>query len=420
MKKLTIAVIGCGNRGQCYTKLLLEQTEKFEIVALCDMNPGQIDLMHSLFGLPDVATFTDVDEFFAEKRADVLIISTQDRVHVPQAVRALRLGYDLLLEKPISDSREEVEELLKVQEETGRIVMVCHVLRYGPAYRKLDEILESGVLGKLYAIDASERVRYWHWAQAYVRGFAGKLENGHPTILAKCCHDLDLIQHYAGSQCDTLSSVGGLDFFLPENAPEDATDRCVDCPHMNTCPYSAKRIYVDLWHKAGKPDFLWPFYRAANCNPITEDKLYEGIREGEFGRCVFRCGSDNADHQFVQMTFKNGVKASMKMVYAGLPHRRITFYGTHGEVTFDGRENKVTLIPFGEETQVFDVSTLAEGGHAHGGGDAVLVSELYDMMVGNKQQVTSLQESVECHLIGIAAEESRKQGGKLISVHQDS
>ncbi|MBR5295333.1 MAG: Gfo/Idh/MocA family oxidoreductase, partial [Clostridia bacterium] len=347
-----------------------------------------------------------------------LVISTPDRVHVPQAVTAMRLGYDLLLEKPISDSREEINLLLKTQKETGKQVMVCHVLRFGPGYRKCKEILDSGVLGRLYAIDASERVVYWHWAQAYVRCIGALAETGHPTILAKCSHDLDLLQFYADSKCDTMSSFGELGFFKAENAPEGAAERCVDCQYIDTCPFSAKRIYIDLWHKKGEPEYLWPFYRACDKTPITEQGLYEGLKEKDVGRCAFRCPVDHADHQMLQMQFENGVKASLKMVFAARSGRRIVFYGTMGEMIVDEREDSITVMPFGGETEVFKIGALLEGGHAHGGGDAGIVEELYEMLSGKAKAITSLERSVECHLMGIAAEESRKDGGKTVKVHQ--
>lgn len=417
MKIINVAVIGCGNRGKCYTELILKQPEKFKITAICDTSQTQLENMKSLYNF-EVEAFLKEEEFFEEKRADLLIISTPDRVHVRQAVMAMYLGYDLLLEKPISDSREELESLLKAQKETGKSVMVCHVLRYGAGYRKCKEVLDSGVLGKLYSIDATERVVYWHWAQAYVRGIWANLEKSHPAILAKCSHDLDLLQYYADSECDTLSSIGELGFFKRENAPEDSTERCIDCPHIDTCPYSAKKIYIEKWIEQGRPRFMWPFYRACATDPITEEGLYEGIRTGEFGRCAYKCTVDMVDHQFLQMQFKNGIKASHKMVFGAIHGRRIVFYGTLGEMIFDERDDSITVMPFGKESQVISIKSIIEGGHAHGGGDSKLVDELYGMLTYENEMVTSLNKSVECHLMGIAAEESRINGGKTVKVHR--
>ena len=113
-------------------------------------------------------------------------------------------------------------------------------------------------------------MRYWHQAQAYVRLQSEVNDIAHPTILAKCCHDLDYIQHYAGAKCETVSSIGGLSFFKRENAPDGAADRCLDCKHKDSCIYSAKRIYVGRWNDAGRPTFIWPFNKVSLQNTNTE------------------------------------------------------------------------------------------------------------------------------------------------------
>ena len=419
MKKYTVAVLGCGSRGCAYAEQIKQYREDFTFTALCDVNPEQIERIKRQIDTTDIMSFTDVEEFLEEKRADALIIATPDRDHVPQAVKAMKLGYDILLEKPISDSREEIEELLRVQQETGCKVIVCHVLRYAPGFQKCAEILNTGKLGKLYAIDASERVLYWHWAQAYVRGIGASIELGHPAILAKCSHDLDLIQSYAQSECDIISSVGGLDFFKSENAPQGATERCLDCPHQDICVYSAKKIYVDAWHKNGEPVYAYPFSKVSVLYPHTEERIREGLQNGEYGQCVFKCKVDKVDHQMVQMTFANGVKASLKMVYAAAAGRRLTFYCTYGELVFDERNETIEVRAFGEQPEIIQAGMLKEGGHAHGGGDHVLAMDFCDLVSGTKDCPTTLRESLECHLMGIAAEESRKDSGKLVEVHQD-
>ena len=417
-KQFSVAIIGCGSRGALFAELMLKMDGAYKISALCDICAEQIEKTKDLLSLRDTEDFTDVEGFFEKKRADVLVIASHDREHVPQALRALELGYDILLEKPISDSREELSALLEAQKKSGRTVIVCHELRYGKAYMKCEEILRSGILGRLYMIDASERPVYWHWAQSYVRGICASLELGFPAILAKCSHDLDLVQNFAGSECESVSSVGGLDFFKPENAPEGAADRCLDCKHVDTCPYSAKRIYIDMWHAAGEPEFIWPYNKVTLEIPNTERALTEGIRTGEYGRCAFKCPVEKVDNQMVQMTFKNGVKASLKMAYASEVGRRIVFYCTLGELVFDDRSRSIEVRRFGEPVEVIDTRKLTNGsGVGHGGGDKEIIRELYEILCGEKQPATSLRESIECHLMGIAAEESRALGGALVSVH---
>ncbi len=415
---IKIAVIGCGSRGHCYADLLLAQKDKFEAAALCDINPEQITKIKKLIDMGDIPVFLEPDDFFEEKRADLLIIATPDRFHVPQAVKALELGYDIVLEKPISDNREELDMLVETQEKTGGKVIICHELRYAPAFSKCKELLESGVVGKLSVIDASERVSYWHWTQAYVRGPGAYLETGHPALLAKCSHDLDLLHWYANSKCESVSSVGDLHFFKEENAPEGATDRCLDCPHMETCPYSAKEIYINRWHRDGEPEFVWPFNKVSIEVPLTEENIRKGLREGEFGRCAFKCNPEKVDRQLVQMSFENGVKASLKMVYASEAGRRISFYGTHGEIIMDERKDVISVLIYGKEPQYINISEINVGGWAHGGGDSIFMDSIYGILTGTEKPITSLDESVEAHLMGIAADESRILDGELAYVHK--
>ena len=167
-KKFKVAVLGCGSRGLTYSENMLRQSDKYEIVSLCDPNPAQIEKMKKVLFLKNAEEFLVPEEFFAKKRADLIVIASPDREHVPQALKALALGYDILLEKPISDSREELQSLVDAQEKYGGKIVICHVLRYAPAFVKCEELLAAGTIGRLYAIDANERVAYWHWARAYV------------------------------------------------------------------------------------------------------------------------------------------------------------------------------------------------------------------------------------------------------------
>lgn len=417
-KKFKVAVVGCGNRGLTYASEMFAKGDVYEIVALCDTNPKQLEKMKNVLPLKNVSEFNHPDEFFKEKRADIVIIASSDREHVPQALKALDLGYDILLEKPISDSREELRALVDAQKKYGGKIVVCHVLRYAPGFVKCEELLKSGVIGKLYAIDANENVVYWHWVQAYVRGPFANIELSHPAILAKCCHDLDILTSYADSECEAISSVGELGFFKPENAPEGAADRCFECKHKDVCPYSAKRIYIDAWHEKGEPEFAWPFNKVSLAKPMTEENLIEGIKTNDFGRCAFKQRVDVVDHQMVQMTFKNGIKATLKMVFAAERGRRITLYGTYGEIVLDERMDEIHVMPFGKEKQIIKISDLIEVDSGHGGGDAKIIDSLYEMLVSAEDGKTSLAKSVESHLMGIAAEESRKSGGVPVRVHE--
>lgn len=415
--KFTVAILGCGNRGGAtYGKLLSEQ-ENFTIAALCDRDGERLHYYGELFSVSAENRFLDEEVFFEKKRADLLVIATMDADHVRQAVKALSLGYDLLLEKPISDRREELEALLAAQKQYGGKVVVCHVLRYAPAFVKTAQLLKAGKIGKLVAIQALEQVAYWHQAHSFVRGNWRSREETAPMILAKCCHDLDLLQYYANSRAESISSVGDLTWFKPENAPEGAAKRCVDCKYADTCPYSAKRIYVDDWKKNGCQPNVWPHIQITSDYPLTEEKLYTAIREGAYGRCVYFCDNDVVDHQLTEITFENGVKATLTMTaFTAGSGRIMRFFGTLGEIVLNEEEDVVSFKPYGGVREDFRISELAKIDSGHGGGDQGLVDTLYQVLCGQEGE-TSLDRSVESHLMAICAEESRLKGGTLIRIH---
>ena len=413
-----VAILGVGARGgDAYGKLLNEDSERFDIVALCDLRKERLERFSQQFNVKPENCFTDEEEFFKEKRADLLLVTTQDKDHVRHAIKAFETGYDILLEKPVSDNKEECENLLKAQRKAGKKALVCHVLRYAPAFVKCKELIDAGEIGKLISINALERVAFWHQGHSYVRGHWRNTSIASPMILAKSCHDLDLLQWYAGSKCKSLSSVGKLNYFTAENAPEGATKRCLDCPHVDSCPYSAKTIYVGRWHNDGKPEDRWPFNVACPA-PVTEEKMLKNLETNDWGRCVFHCDNNVVDNQMVMMTFENGVTAEFTMTaFTAHGYRRLTFFGTHGDITMD--EEQVHLRRFGGKWETFSHKELNEGGYDHGGGDHAMMNTLYAMLEGKADLETSLEASIESHLMGIYAEESRLNDGKLVYVHDE-
>ncbi len=424
-KILTVAILGCGNRGnEAYGQIMLRLPEYYQLVAACDIDSARLENAKNELKIPENGLFSDENIFFEEKRADVLIIATQDADHVRQAIKALSLGYDLILEKPITQYKEECEKILEAQKKYGGKVIVCHVLRYAAAFIKASELIDSGKIGRLVCINAVEQVGYWHQAHSFVRGNWRKSEETSPMVIAKTCHDLDYIQYYAKSRCKSVSSVGDLTFFKPENAPEGAAKRCLDCKYVDTCPYSAKTVYLGRFlNKRGD----WPTTVITTARPLTEEAIMKALEDGPYGRCVFHCDNDVVDHQITTMTFENGVKANLIMTgFARGFGRRISFCGTYGEIVINEDEDYIKVMPFAGGAQTWKISELltdtkigsAIAHDGHGGGDYGMIAKAYAVFTGEADPATSLEASVESHLMGIAAEESRLQGGKLVYIHE--
>ena len=219
--KIKIAIIGLGSRGRtAYGVELLSLQDRAEVTAVADPNEERLKLAGDAHGVPEERRFRSAEELLAQpKLADVALICTLDQQHGPHAVAAMRKGYDLLLEKPISPDIAELQEIVRTAREENRRVVVCHVLRYTDFFGKIKQTIDSGRLGKIINIQALENVRYWHQAHSFVRGNWRRSEETSPMILAKCCHDLDYLIWLCGSRCERVSSFGSLSYFKPENAP---------------------------------------------------------------------------------------------------------------------------------------------------------------------------------------------------------
>ena len=419
-KKISVAVIGCGSRGCRTYGNLFYKSGLYDIVSLCDIDPKKLELFGEKYGVKKENLFLDEKEFFKCKRADALILATQDRDHVRQALQAIKLGYDILLEKPISPVKEELLQLLDATKNSTSKIMVCHVLRYAPGFVKIKELLDMGVIGKLIRVETIEQVAFWHQAHSFVRGNWQNDQDTSPMIMQKCCHDLDLIQYYVGAKCEKVYSVGDLSFFRKENQPQGASDRCFDCKYKNSCIYSAENLYVERFKKAGCPQ-CWPYNVVDISVPMTEESLRNAYKNNGYGQCVFACKNNVVDNQMVDMYFENGVKVTHVMTaFTSGSGRKMTFHGTIGEISLHDEKDEIRISVYGKEDKFIKISELCENDEdknmGHGGGDAGIYRAFTNLITGKSDKVeTSIEASIESHLIAICAEESRKTG-KIVKI----
>jgi predicted dehydrogenase len=239
---LRLAGIGCGSRTRTYLRLASEFPHLYAIVGGADPVPERVDRVHESCGRPPhFRRFTGWRSLLAEDRfADVVVIGTQDADHREPCLAALEKGYDILLEKPVATRLEDVLEIEQRARRLNRRVLVCHVLRYTPFYRRIKKILESGVLGEIVSLNATEGVNPWHQAHSFVRGHWAVAEKASPMIIAKSCHDLDILSWLLERPCTDIHSYGGLAHFTAANAPQGAPARCTDgCPAGSSCAYNA-------------------------------------------------------------------------------------------------------------------------------------------------------------------------------------
>jgi len=399
-------MVGAGNRGHhAYGPYALEHPDRIRFVAVAEPHDERRRRFAAAHQIPPERQFVGWEEMLDRGRlAQVLFNCTQDTMHVASTVPALELGYRVMLEKPMADTLQGCIAIARAARRTGAVVEVGHVLRYTDFYTSVHRIVCSGALGQVVNAWQAENVSYWHMAHSFVRG---NWRRGVPMILAKCCHDLDLLQWNLGPSL-RISSHGSLVHFRPQRAPEGATLRCTDgCPAEPECPYSAPRRYLT--------DYTgWPV------NVISEEMSLDARRmaleRGPYGRCVFRCDNDVVDHQVVTMDLASGGAAVLVMHgHSHREERTLRYDGTRA--TLRGRFFKEGQ----SEIEVHDhvtnrVSRLEpRAGHdAHGGGDTGLMDALVrSVRAPEASMQNSVMEALESHLMSFAAEEARLTGATV-------
>lgn len=453
---ITAVLVGAGIRGKdAYGGWALRQKHKIRFVAVAEPRPERQKQFSAAHGIVPERCYSDWKELFAAgKMADLCFVTTQDRAHTEPALHALALGYHVLLEKPMAVTEADCHRLVAASERAGRQLRVAHVLRYTPFFSTIKAAVVKGLIGGIVNISHSENVSYWHFAHSYVRGNWRRSGESSPLVLAKSCHDLDLLYWLVGAPALKVSSFGGLSYYRPENAPPGAARRCLDgCPHLASCQWAAPRIYLRaepllqvgtrsrylhnrllagaalLWPGLirGLSRFCplmktlvnwdqWPVSTITDAPSSTGAKL-KALQEGPYGRCVFFCDNDVNDHQVVNIEFAGGVTASLTLHgFSSIEGRRIRIEGTSGTLCgkFTAEHQKIILYDHhGAQERVLLDHDLDLRGHV-GGDDGLMKSMLNSLDgvhpgPGSLDVLTSARASLEGHLLAFAADRSQRE-----------
>jgi predicted dehydrogenase len=410
MSKVRIALIGAGDRGKDrYGEFAIQYPENIEFVAVAEPNEMRRREFAQKHNIAPELQFESWEPLLSKERfCDGVIIATQDDMHFDPARIALKKGYHILLEKPMSNDVKECIELGKIAKESGKAFMICHVLRYTTFYSAIKEAIDKKLIGEVVNIQHNENIGYFHFAHSFVRGNWRNSKESSPLILAKSCHDMDLILWLAGKKCKKISSFGELTFFRKERAFENSGERCTQCLAEDTCPYSAKKLY---YNTIGR----WPATVISNIQ--TTEAIDKALAEGPYGRCVFKCDNDVVDHQVTIMEFENGVTASFNLsAFTNKVHRTLKIMGTEGELRADDSRNEIEVQRFASNEKLVINPKVITGGH--GGGDHGIMEDFISLIKTNTgKALTSADISVESHIMSFAAEEARVTN-KTISLEE--
>ena len=410
MKKLKVILIGAGDRGMRYTNIMHDHfSDRYEVIAVAEPLENRREFVKEKHSIPDEMCFLDWKPLLEKgKIADLCLVATMDRDHFAPAMKAIELGYDVMLEKPIAPTQEQCTALHAAAKEKGVRVIICTVLRYSDVFLCLKRIIDSGKVGRIMSINHEECVGFIHQSHSFVRGNWGNVERSSNMLLQKSCHDIDILQWLLQKKCKKVQSFGTLSYFREENAPEGAPEYCYQgCPEYDTCPFNAVKLYYD--------DKENGWFRGAATKHVyhTDEMVEKAIKETQYGKCVFRCDNDVVDHQTVNMLFEDDVTVTFSMNAFNAGGRHIHIMGTKGEIRAALDSGSPISVYYHdtksfEEFDIYGTDGVVGG---HGGGDEGIVATVYEYLKGEYtgNSIPDISESYYNHSIVFAAEKSRNE-----------
>ncbi len=416
-KQITAIIAGAGGRGMTYAQFAQEHPDRLRIVGVAEPREWNRQFMVDTYNLPAENVYSDWRDLAARPRfADMVIVATQDAMHVDPAVAFARQGYAMLLEKPMAPNEADCRRIIQAVKENAILFGVCHVMRYTHYTQMLKQVVDSGAIGEVVSVQHLEPVGYWHQAHSFVRGNWRNETESSFMLLAKSCHDLDWLRYIIGESCQSVSSFGSLKHFRKSEKPAEAGDatRCLHCAYEPRCPYSAKKIYIE--DRLSKGYTGWPV------DVLTPEPTLEtvtaALENGPYGRCVYECDNDVVDHQVVNMLFARDKTATFTMTaFNKANHRKTRIFGTRGEIYGDGE--KIEVFDFlTDQTQIIDTektsATADDEGSAlggHGGGDYGLMNAFVSAVCENDPSriLSGPDGSLETHRMVFAAERARHE-----------
>ena len=377
-KKCKLAVIGFGQRGYSYARMLTN-TPNAELTALCDSSLERAECFAKELKLEHVPFFSSIDELIAKGDFDAAIITLPDFLHRDCAIACCKAGKHIMLEKPMAPTAAECRDIIKACIENKTILQVGFVLRNHPVFRRVIEIVRSGVLGQIQNIISAEYISVMHGA-SYMRRWHRKIANSGGFVLAKCSHDIDIISTIANSQARRVAAFGSLDHFTTDKLKYN---HCSECPDQE-CPYRFKGEFVRMNEQE-------------KANPS----------EKHFDLCVYNDDKDVVDHEVLIIDFANGIKANFSLnLFSGVSKRVIDVCGTKAILHADTSEEciKITYSD-GKDPEIIECK--ADNDSGHGGSDQRFLDDFVDCILNERPSTVDFNAGLASTVIGNAAEESR-------------
>ncbi|NIK76204.1 putative dehydrogenase [Paenibacillus castaneae] len=422
MTKKRYVLVGSGGRAEFfYGALATDFKETSELLAFCDINQTRMDYANSIlvdkYNYNAVRTYksNEFDQMIEAEKPDAVIVTSMDRTHHTYIIRALELGCDVVTEKPMTVDEKKCQEILDAVERTGRNVRVTFNYRYAPHHTKARELIANGTIGKVTSVHFEWLLNTEHGADYFRRWHRNKSNSG-GLLVHKSTHHFDLVNFWIGSQPESVFAFGDLLFYGRENAEGRGEtqfyERATGNPIAENDPFA---LHLD------KNDHLKAMYLDAE----HED----GYRRDQ---SVFGDGINIEDTMGVLVRYKNNAILTYSLnAYLPWEGYRIAFNGTKGrlemniveksyvnsggEKSQEGALKEKTIKVFPMFAAPYEVD-VEEGVGGHGGGDPVLLNDLFGTPVEDPfNRAANHIDGARSILTGIAANRSI-QTGKAVQI----
>ncbi|MET0309363.1 MAG: Gfo/Idh/MocA family oxidoreductase [Sphingomonas sp.] len=406
--------VGVGSRARMYQQALWGPHKAHgELVATCDLNPGRLDYLgkraiEAGAKAPKPYLAADFDKMLAEQKPDAVIVTVPDAYHVDYIVKALDAGCDVITEKPMTTDAAKAQRILDAVKRSGRHVRVTFNYRYSPFRTQVKELLMAGEIGDVLSVDFHWLLNTVHGADYFRRWHSNKAISG-GLMVHKATHHFDLVNWWLSDMPVTVNAVGKREFYTPAMAKrfglEGAHERCHTCTEKAKCSF-----YFDLARDPGlKALFL-------------DNEKYDGYFRDQ---CVWRPGISIEDTMNVIVGYSGGATLSYSLnAFNAWEGYTVAFNGTKGRLEHSvieqggvagssslRDEDKITtrIVPMRGEPRDIVPATGAGG---HGGGDAVMLADIFDPAAPKDPLLRAADErsgATSC-LIGIAANKCFETG----------
>jgi len=372
---LKVGVVGLGIRG-FWVAHITRGCQETRLVAVADMRPEIREVAREKF--PDVELYASGEEMARDASIDAVFVTTGDRFHAGNAREALRSGKHVLIEKPMAQSFADLQEIARLQHETGLTVGTFLELRHSRLWQRTRELLDSGTIGRVLAaalVDHVGRDRN----QFFARHKARSRDQVVSLVLQKGVHSLDLLNWFVGASPCRVSASGGLLFF---GGKEPAEKQCRHCATSGERPH---------------------FHQSTSRLPALDLTLEHGE-----DLCVWSQAADVEDVSLLNIEYANGVVASYREVhfapYYGL---HFTLYGEKGqldvEANHDTGEAWIEVTERYTRRQYRERPTRDTG---HTNADAALITDFVQAARAGREPLSGLRAGFESAAIAIGCRQS--------------